>query len=172
MMSVEGFFRTKVSLVDGELRELAHWYSHTGSNFSERIEKFEKEVKKLSKQELNREVFDGLTVGDRVEDEYRELVSASGLTEQFVIMTTYAIFERFLNNVYGDIRYFQMKVPDEFVLQGKGRKPLKDEHGRIRYKKWFELEGYGRLLKANGIEIRKIQWNGRSSSSSARYEMQ
>jgi hypothetical protein len=121
-------------LLEDELETVSEFYDCTEFSFRKRIKKLEAQIK--PKSYWTEDVGGGMTRGEIVSDQKMDLESAASLTGYFGVIATYSIFERFLYDLFGYIKRFKMLVPPEFER-----------------KRWLDLKGYQRVLKANGIDI-------------------
>ena len=136
IMDIGFVFRTNQTLVEMELRALLEWYDHTDGSFEKRIRGMEQEFEKKSDEYWREDVGEGVTRGDLASDQHTELLSIASMTDFFGVQTTYSIFERFLFQLFREIKYFQLNIPQEFVK-----------------KKSLDLPGYKEVLKSIGISI-------------------
>lgn len=148
-------------LANMELDALVEWREQTVRHFTNRVRDFDKKSDKQPDPYWNEDLGGGMTRGELAAEQRSELLGFAELSDEFGVVTAWAILERFLFQLFKDIKHFNLLISPETAkkksLDFKGYRPMLQEIGvnidasPVQYKQ---------LLKLRAIRVALMHYGG------------
>jgi hypothetical protein len=130
------------SVVNFELGQIISFYEHADARLGEQIDKVRETIEAEPKASWSQDL-GGYSQGQLLEDQYVNLCDLSRLNNNFVVLMSYAVFERFLLALVGSAK---LEIEQDPYWEG-----------RMELRKYVEfLGGLGIDLKAEPFEYDKL----------------
>jgi len=140
-------------LANMEFGALVEWREQSVSHFTNRVRDLDKKNRKQSDACWSVDLGRGMTRGEIAAEQRSELLGLAQLSDEFGIVTAWAILERFLFQVFKDVKRLKLSLS-----------PKKSE------KKSLDFKGYRAMLQEIGVDIATspIQAAAKAPSNSSR----
>ena len=123
-------------LANMELDALVEWREQTVRHFGNRVRDLDKRNDTHPDAYWDEDLGGGMTRGELAAEQRNELLGFAELSDEFGIVTAWAILERFLFQLFKDIKHFNLLVSPDTAK-----------------KKSLDFKGYRAMLREIGVDI-------------------
>jgi len=133
-----------------ELDALVEWREQTVRHFTKRAHDFDKTSGKQPVAYWNEDLGGGMTRGELAAEQRNELLGFAELSDEFGMVTAWAILERFLFQLFKNIKRLNLLISPETA------------------KKSLDFKGYRAMLQEIGVDITRFSCPIRTAAKAPR----